>query len=106
MKFCRSCGKKLGDNAFHCYACGEPTSVRYQHKKSKVTAVLLAVFLAQWTWVYTYRVDGWKFWISLLINLIGLFMLLIPNLGVWVWSIIETSCRDKEWYDHYYDQEC
>lgn len=26
---------------------------------------MLAVFLSFWTWVYTYKKDGWKFWVGL-----------------------------------------
>jgi hypothetical protein len=33
--------------------------------KNKTAAVLLAVFLSFWTWLYTYRREGWKFWVSL-----------------------------------------
>jgi hypothetical protein len=29
-------------------------------KKSKTVAILLAVFLGPWTWLYTYRRDAWK----------------------------------------------
>lgn len=30
--------------------------------KDKTVTVLLAVFLAFWTWLYIYKMDGWKFW--------------------------------------------
>jgi hypothetical protein len=40
-----------------------------------VASILLAVFLSCWTWLYTYKKDGWKFWtglgISLAIGIIG-----------------------------------
>jgi hypothetical protein len=41
--------------------------------KSKTTAVLLAVFLSAWTWVYTWKVNSKKFLIAL---------------GLWVVQII------------------
>jgi len=30
-----------------------------------VASILLAVFLGFWTWLYTYKKDGWKFWAGL-----------------------------------------
>jgi hypothetical protein len=40
--------------------------------KSKVASVLIAVFLGYWTWLYTYKRDGWKFWLSLSLTLASL----------------------------------
>lgn len=54
-------------------------------------AVLLAVFLSFWTWVYTYRRDSWKFWIGLVLNFVGVmtvifFVGLVILFGVWLWA--------------------
>ena len=70
-------------------------------KKSKVGAVLLAVFLGYWTWVYTYnRGDAWKFWLGIALCFTGMFMLFIPNIAVWIWSIVDTARRPDEWYNY------
>lgn len=99
MKHCVSCGAKIGDNAIKCPKCGEPT-INYK-PKSKTAAVLLAVFLTYWTWAYTYKRDAWKFWLGLALNCLGLFMLLIPNLAVFIWAIIDTAVKPSTWYEQY-----
>jgi hypothetical protein len=47
--------------------------------KSKTTAVLLAVFLGCWTWLYTYKKNSWKFWLGLVL---GMPSFIIFNLGI------------------------
>ncbi len=37
--------------------------------KSKMVAMLLAVFLGPWTWIYTYRRDAWKATLGLALQL-------------------------------------
>ena len=39
-----------------------PAPVYPGDRKDKTVAVLLAVFLGLWTWVYTCKKDAWKFW--------------------------------------------
>ena len=62
--------------------------------KEKSVAVILAVFLSYWSWLYTYKQDAVKFWIGLIISCIGIFMLFIPNVIVWLWAIIDQSTKD------------
>lgn len=79
--------------------------------KSKVVAVLLAVFISPATWLYTYREDGAKFWLWL-----GLFVATVvlgavspglsyvgglAGLGVWIWAIATSVSRSGEWYETY-----
>ena len=98
--FCKNCGKKgLSPNAKSCPSCGEVFKTIIQ--KSKATSVLLAVFFSYWTWVYTYKADAWKFWTGLVLSILGIFLLFIPNLAVWVWSVIDASVKNKEWYDEF-----
>ena len=99
MKYCNECGKKISDKALTCPKCGAPMSTTTT--KSKAISVVMAVFLAQWTWVYTYKKDAWKFWLGMGLCFFGIFMLLIPNIGVWIWSIIDTAVKNKEWYNNY-----
>lgn len=68
--------------------------------KSKSTAVLLAVFLSFWTWLYTYRVDATKFWVGLTLALVSIPLDFIVvgwfvGIGVWVWALVDT-CRKTE----------
>lgn len=80
-KFCSACGNELLSTAVVCPKCGSPTSLyrpsTSQPGKSKTTAVLLAVFLGIWSWLYTYDVNKRKFWIALGVYavLTGLFFI-------------------------------
>jgi hypothetical protein len=71
--------------------------------KTKTPAVLLAVFLGTWTWLYTYQRDATKFWITLgaqfLLFLLGIGFII--NWGFWLWAVIEASNRSDDWYNKY-----
>ena len=83
--------------------------------KSKTAAVLLAVFLSFWTWLYTYKKDAWKFWVGLVATLgIGALVVflyipspydfvlsLVFNSGIWIWSIVDAVSKKDEWYRSY-----
>jgi|688.fasta_scaffold975239_1 hypothetical protein len=68
--FCSACGNSLLNTAVVCPKCGSPTNLyrasTERHGKSKTTAVLLAVFLGIWSWLYTYEQNKRKFWMSLI----------------------------------------
>ena len=79
--------------------------------KSKVAAILLAVFLAFWSWLYTYREDGVKFWIGFASHTVSLiltvltgvwvFVWILIGFGFWIWAIIDTAIKSDEWYANY-----
>jgi hypothetical protein len=92
--------------------------------KSKVIAVLLAVFLSSFGWLYTYKKNGRKFWLGSILSglpiLVATFFLvfyvsdakLLPDqlliflayalpISVWVWAIIDNLARRSEWYNGY-----
>lgn len=69
-KYCSACGAGLVSQAVICPNCGSPTGTAFS-SKSKTAAVLLAVFLGPWTWLYTYRRNAWKFWVGLASGLLG-----------------------------------
>jgi hypothetical protein len=48
--------------------------------KSKLAAILLAVFLGCWTWLYTYKKDGWKFWLGLPLMIMGMAVMAFTTL--------------------------
>ena len=79
----------------------------YVERKDKSAAILLAIFLGGWTWVYTYKRDAWKFWLSLalhltLFNPVWTFLLLfLPNIGLYIWAIVDVAVKPQQFYDHY-----
>ena len=121
-KYCQSCGNGVVATAVVCPKCGSAVSGQGFGGKSKTTAVLLAVFLGGWTWLYTFKKDAWKFWVGL-----GLFVLaiiifldyldglnnydangnailgwyLIVSLGTRVWAIIDVAVKNSQWYGNY-----
>ncbi len=100
-KFCRECGKGISINAYMCPSCGEPVVENVPMKKSKTIAVILAVIFGQWTWLYTYKKDADKFWVGMLFCFIGLFLAFIPNIIVWIVSIVDAVSKDSGWYNKY-----
>lgn len=127
--FCTGCGKELVLSSAFCPSCGTPRAVApvpsasvspiqapqqvlSKPVKSKTVAVLLAVFLSYWTWLYTYRANAWKFWTLMPINLVfavGL-NLVAPGAGTVVgvllaiWPIIDVSVKNKTFYETYWEQ--
>lgn len=79
----------------------------YVERKDRTTALLLAIFLGGWTWVYTYRRDAWKFWLTLGLNLTlfnplwSWLLLFLPNIGLHVWAIVDVAIRPQQFYDNY-----
>jgi hypothetical protein len=79
----------------------------YVERKDKTAAILLAVFLGFWTWLYTYKRDAWKFWLCLglhmtVFNPIWTWILLfLPNIGLHVWAIVDAAVKPQQFYDYY-----
>jgi len=92
--------------------------------RSKTAAVLLAVFLTFWSWLYTWRVNKVKFLIGLGLEIgvlvlsvatgttknyaggstfhFGLFgLVFLVDLGVWIWAIVDNATKDQNWYASY-----
>jgi len=66
--------------------------------KDKTVAVLLAVFLGIWTWVYTYQKDSDKFWFNLILSVITLG---IWGIVAWIWAIVSAASRTPDFYRNY-----
>ncbi|MBI4234621.1 MAG: zinc ribbon domain-containing protein [Chloroflexi bacterium] len=104
--FCPSCGEIIKREAVICVKCGVPirggpfpgVSATASHSKSKVVAILLAVFLGFWTWLYTYQRDGWKFWLNLGLSIVTLG---IWGIVAWIWAIVAAAVRPEEFYASY-----
>ncbi len=76
-------------------------------RKDKTAAVLLAIFLGNFAWLYTYKRDAWKFWLTFALH-ITIFnplwtwiLLFLPNFALYIWSIIDMAARPQEFYDQY-----
>lgn len=127
--FCTSCGSQQPDQAVFCSSCGAraqvsaPQAVQqpyaqpvYQQPqpaygptpKSKTSAVLLAVFLGVWAWLYTYKFDATKFWITFSVSFVLFFLnLVLPGigflgLGFYIWVIVDVANRSDDWYATYW----
>lgn len=115
--FCNACASPTNALAEICIKCGaglkNPARVVARYgAKSKTASVLLAVFLAFWTWLYTYKKDAWKFWVglglSILLIIIGIatagtsyVVTWIISLGIWIWAIVDAAVKNSEWYNSY-----
>lgn len=78
-----------------------------QPPKSKTTAVVLAVFLSFWTWLYTYQKDNWKFWTGLGLGILGIILTastgfgVFIHLGVGIWAIIDAAVKPASYYQNF-----
>jgi len=109
--FCSSCGEPVKKEAVICVHCGVPIkeahALGYSRPKSKAVAVVLAVFLSCFTWLYTYKIDAWKFFLTFGLILISIiidpegYWSWLPVLVTWAWAIIETATRPRELYENY-----
>lgn len=125
--YCRSCGRIIKREAVMCVHCGVPTraggagvgNVRYAggtpgtgEGKSKAASIVLAVCLGIFTWLYTYREDGAKFWISVGVTFaniilsvltlgLWLFVAVPAGFGIWIWTIVDTATKKEDWYASY-----
>ena len=118
--YCSSCGKIIKKEAEICPFCGvrQRGHSQVNKGKSKTAAVLLAVFLSPFNWLYTYKKDKVKFWIALpfeviatiIIATISLFVPFTMKLGFlislpfWIWAIVDSSTKGKEWYEKFYEE--
>ena len=131
-KFCSACGNGLIRTAVVCPRCGSPVAVipprpyeAWKPPKSKTTAVVLAVFLSFWSWLYTYQDNKVKFWLSLPLELLrwfSIFAQVIYDLNcyyscsgsigfsvfqflfgfpIWLWAVIDNARKPREYYERY-----
>lgn len=106
--FCTSCGKIIKQAALFCVNCGvsnasapaQPPVAASGNTvpKQKSSAILLAVFLGLWAWLYTYRKDAWKFWVNLALCVLSLGMWTII---AWIWAIIDVCIKPEEYYTNF-----
>lgn len=97
--YCTNCGKYLDKNAAVCPHCGVVIKGGALDKpkvsKDKTAAILLAVFLGFWTWLYTYKKDSWKFWLNLALAIVTIG---IWGIVAWIWAIVDTATKTDSYY--------
>ena len=105
-RFCSACGNAIVATAAICPSCGTPAqsqAINYVTGKSKTTAVLLAVFLGFWSWLYTFKVDKAKFFIGLGLQVITYILVFVWLAELAVAQSVYAQCVSENWYSDYGD---
>jgi predicted RNA-binding Zn-ribbon protein involved in translation (DUF1610 family) len=129
-KYCAACGNGLIATAAMCPQCGTATgriaaAGSTGKGKDKAIAVLLAVFLSFFTYLYTWSVDKTRFVVSISviggilvltvialileevdyywggITLVPLVFYWLASLVFWIISLVRTVKRDSDFYANY-----
>lgn len=86
-------------------------------KKKRGIALILALITGFFSWIYTYKLDYWKFWVSTLI-LTSYFLFVMPiflldslmqfyinfviaSFTFWLWAIIDFLIKDEKAFEKY-----
>jgi hypothetical protein len=81
--------------------------------KSKSAAAIIGFFFGPWTWVYTYKRDGGKFWGAFALGILwGIGFAVTQSYGVlllgyalsglvWLSAFIGALMRSSDWYNMY-----
>ena len=111
--FCVACANQLVQTAAFCPKCGTPRAYVPGHSptsasKSKTTSVLLAVFLSFWSYLYTYKQDKVKFWVSLgaslTASLVLFLVILLDSVGVFAMLWVNDRDNDLWLMPHFFAQ--
>jgi len=68
-------------------------------KRSRNTAIILNVLFGPWGWIYTWRLDNWKFVLGMVVAIITFLMLGFP---AWLWAVIDAILKKQEDLDNAY----
>jgi len=99
--FCRNCGNVVNKEVVICPKCGvqlKELEVSKVQVKDKTVAILLAVFLGFWVWIYTWEKDQWKFWTGLGVTLVTIGF---AGIAFQIWAIIDAARRSNDFYLNY-----
>lgn len=125
--YCSTCGNGLAATAIVCPSCGSPTRVQRSGAKDKTVAVILAVFLGLWTWLYTYRLNATKFWTTLGILIFWVVLIFttavfefaddpwsdgfatlsmvaigyLLSVAFWLWPLIDMAVKPRAYFENY-----
>ncbi len=75
----------------------------YKGEKNRSTAIILAVLFGPFSWIYTWKYDHWKFWLSLILSII----LILPTVGFiliieWFWAVVDSIVKDQRLFKNYF----
>ncbi len=113
QRYCRGCGQIVVQSAAFCPACGTAAGgpfgqglPRAPAPKDRTTAILLAVFLGPWSWLYTYQRDSTKFWIGMGVGVLGAILTFFivgffVILGIHIWAIVDVVGKSDDYYVRY-----
>lgn len=98
--YCQECSNVISKNASICPKCGVKNSANTSDyaRKDKSVAIILAIFVNFWTWLYTYKKDSWKFWLNLILTI---FTLGLWSIVSWFWALIDTVTKPDEFYEKF-----
>ena len=140
--YCPECGKAIKRAAVICVNCGiqikkldtVTSVVRVEQEitpKIKTVAIVLAFFFSFWAWLYTYKRNSLKFWITLgalavlyvsyisyacsniamafdvnsnapVADYSGFTILFyIASFGIWLWVLIDSWTKPQSFYINY-----
>ena len=76
--------------------------------RNKPVGIILSILLGSWCWLYTYKFDAWKFWLSwgllipcLFLGAIGIISIIIIEVCTWIWAILDMIFKDQDKFDNY-----
>jgi ribosomal protein L40E len=94
--------------------------------KNKSVAVILSIFFSFWSWLYTYKINLKKFWITFSINLSFWILVIILSItldsireiftnygtwiwllwllysgAIWLWALLDNSLKSMSFYINY-----
>ena len=125
--FCHQCGSETPLIAEICVKCGVSLKAAQRgRQKTKITAVLLAVFFGVWGWIYTLDRSREKFYIGLGGQAIAFLLYvasyvagmvfhetdfsaiyLLGGLSVtacfWIWAVVDIAIKPSTFYTMYPD---
>lgn len=92
-KFCSACGNGLIETAVICPSCGSPVAaIKIQTSKKKSVAVVLAVFLGYWAWLYTPKKNLAKFFSALILSIVAGVVIGVNQAAISTWADGWTYC--------------
>ena len=116
---CDKCGKEFKNkeeavkHEKNCKA-SESKQQDYTPQRSKKTAIILAIFLSYWAWLYSYKYDAWKFWLGLVFSIFimpwimffsipgGFWAIILAPACVWIFALVDICNKDKRVYTEYH----
>ena len=119
---CTECGKLIKKDFTICPYCrSEIKNIEVEskkepivvHAKTKMSAILLVIFLGLFSWLYTWKKSASKFLVSFFVllgiliiysmwsSIIILWLLSFASIAMWLWALIDTAIKPDSFYTNY-----